>query len=102
MIICVVAIGYILVFILYFYIIKHAIAKNSFSGLKRKQRKISFTLCGIFGMIVARNFLKDWDNRTIMETTCFLCFLFSYVALLGILNIFKYQYIKKHPEILDK
>lgn len=68
--------------------------------LKKKNVKkgnVKFSACigAILGYFGARAFLKDIDQRKALELICFLCFSLSYISLLGIFNIFKYQNIEK-------
>lgn len=101
-IICVVSVGYVLMFILYGYIIKNQINKKDDYGIKNTNKGISFILFGVLGVAVARTFLNDISNRNALEILCILCFFLSYLTLIGIFNIYKYRYLMKHQEILLK
>lgn len=101
-IICVVSVGYVLMFILYGYIIKNQINKKDDYDIKNTNKGISFILFGVLGGAVARTFLNDISNRKAWEILCILCFFLSYLTLIGIFNIYKYRYLKNHQEILLK
>ena len=58
-------------------------------------------LSGACGGIAAKTFLKDADNGTAIGIVCMLSFFLSYLSLIGIVNILKYQYIMRHSEILN-
>lgn len=97
-IICVVSGGYVLAGILYTYIIKRLI-KVEYDSLKKVNGSISVILCGILGGAIGRTFLSGVGNKRAMEILCILCFFLSYLTLIGIFNIFKFQYLVKHKEI---
>lgn len=97
-----IVIGYILIILLYIYIIRKSIEKKNCSNTKKTKGGLFFTLCGIFGITVARVFLSDIDTRKAMELLCILCFFLSYLTLIGIFNIFKFQYLVKHKEMLER
>lgn len=100
--ICIAGTGYIFVGILLGYTVKQLIRKKKYSLQKGGAGAVSgCALSGILGWSVARIFLKGADNGTAMGILCMFLFFLSYLSLIGIVNIFKYQYIAKHPEILD-
>lgn len=96
-----IGIGYILVILLYSYIIRKLIEKKNYSNVKKAKGSSLLALCGVLGITVARVFLNDMDTRTAMQLLCILCFFMSYLVLLGIFNIVKFQYLTKHKEMLD-
>lgn len=100
--ICVVIGGYVLMIIFCMCIIRKYMRMKNCNGLKKANRNISFTLCGVLGMSVAKTFLQvqDIDNQQALETVCIICFFISYVCILGIFNLYKYRYLMKHKEIL--
>lgn len=57
--------------------------------------KIASSLGAILGYYGARTFLKGIGTIKALEIVCVICFLLSYLTLIGIINIFKYQYLKK-------
>ena len=99
--ICIVIIGYFVSQYLYFLVIKRHIAKNNHS-YSTKMGGTFATLGAVLGISLGRAFLKDLDQDSILVLFCSLFFLCSYLASLGIINFFKYHYVMKHPEILDK
>jgi len=94
--------GYIFVILLYRYIIKKLIENKNGSNAKKVNGRFFFILCGIFGITVARIFLNDIETRKAMELLSVFCFFLSYLTLIGIFNIFKFQYLVKHTEISDE
>ncbi len=62
---------------------------------KKAKVEISASLGAILGYYGARTFLKDIGTVKALEIVCILCFLLSYLTLIGIINIFKFQYLKK-------
>lgn len=100
--ICAVIVGYVLMTIFCMCIIRKYLRMKNCNGLKKANRNISFTLCGVLGMSVAKTFLQvqDIDNQQALETVCIICFFISYVCILGIFNLYKYRYLIKHKEIL--
>lgn len=99
--ICIVCLGYVLMSILCISIIKKEKRKKEDTSLKHTGKSISFILCGVLGGIVARIFLRDMSNQKAIEILCILCFLISYLTSIGVLNIYKFRYLIKHPEILS-
>lgn len=100
--ICIAGAGYVFMSILCVYIIRRSIKKKKYS--LRKGGAVSVSICAscaLLGRNVAKTFFKHVDNKTAMEIVCMIAFLLSYLSFIGLVNIFKYQYIKKHPEILD-
>lgn len=98
---CIAGTGYILAGILIGYFINRAIRKKQYSRKKGGRIAISSTSGALFGISFAKTFLKDMDNETATGIVCILLFFLSYLTLIGIGSIFKYQYIVSHPEILD-
>ena len=98
---CIAGTVYILTGILIGYIIKRSIGKKKYSQKKGKGTGIASYVGALCGITFAKTFLKRIDNRTAMGILCMLLFFLSYLTLMGICNIFKYQYIVTHPEILN-
>lgn len=90
--ICIASIAYILVIFLCSLLQEKILKKKS---AKRGNVKISACIGAIVGFFVARALLKDIDKRKALELISFLYFSISYISLLGIFNIFKYQHIEK-------
>lgn len=102
--ICIAIAGYVSTSILFVYIIRRSIKKKEYSLKKGGAVSVSICAsCALLGRAVAKAFFNhaDVDNNTAMGIACILAFLISYLSFGGLVNIFKYQYIKKHPEILD-
>ena len=97
---CIAGAGYILAGILIGYFINRSIRKKKYSR-KTGGIAISSTSGALFGISFAKTFLKGMDNKTATGIVCILLFFLSYLTLIGIGSIFKYQYIISHPEILD-
>lgn len=97
---CIAGTGYILASILIGYIINRSIRKKKYRR-KTGGIAISSTSGALLGISFAKTFLKDMDNETATGIVCILSFFLSYLTLIGIGSIFKYQYIVSHPEILD-
>lgn len=101
--ICIAGIGYIFAIVLWGITIKQLIKKKKYSQQKGGTGTVSLWALGgsIIGVTVGRSFLKNVDNGTAMGIICMLFFFVSYLSLIGIVNIFKYQYIVKHPEMFE-
>lgn len=98
--ICIAGAGYVFMSILCVYIIRRSIKKRKYSLKKGGAVSVSIS-CVLLGQTVAKTFFKHVDDKTAMEIVCMLAFIISYLSFIGLVNIFKYQYITKHPEILD-
>ena len=99
---CIASAGYIFVIILLSYILRQLIKKRKYSMQKGGTETVFLcVLSGACGGIVAKIFLKDADNGTAIGIVCMLSFFLSYLSLIGIVNILKYQYIVRHSKILN-
>lgn len=101
-ILCTISAGYIFAILLYSYIIRKQIKRKDCGNTKKVNEGIFFTLCGVFGITAARVLLKDMNQGKAIELLCILCFFLSYLTIVGIVGIFKYWYLMKHKELLDK
>ncbi len=90
--ICIAVMVYILIIFLCRLLQERVLKKKN---VKKGNVKFSACIGAILGYFGARAFLKDIDQRKALELICFLCFSLSYISLLGIFNIFKYQHIQK-------
>lgn len=100
--ICIAGAGYVSVIILCIYIVKRSIKKKKYS--LKKGGAVTVSVCASFALLgrtVAKTFFKHVDDKTAMGIACMIMFFISYLSFIGLVNIFKYQYIMKHPEILD-
>lgn len=88
--------GYIFTTLLIVYMAKRSMQKDKVFSIA----PIPITLSGAFGIGMARIFLQDINDKTLLKVICIICFFLSYLTLIGVFNIFKYLYIKRHPEIL--
>lgn len=99
-VICIVITGYILAGLLYKFLFVRMVTKRHFN--KRKSRvKISASVGAILGYCLARTFLKDMDTRKALVLVCILCFSLSYLTLIGIINIFRFQCLEKQNKSDD-
>lgn len=101
-VICFVCASYIPVIMLWRTILRYNMKEKKHSSVKKTIGISFFTLCGIAGMLFARTFLKNIDNKTGWVIICVCCFLLSYLSIGGIFNILKYHYIKNHQDVHDK
>ncbi|MBD5541643.1 MAG: hypothetical protein HDR00_10735 [Lachnospiraceae bacterium] len=99
---CAVSMGYLFAILLYSYIIRKLIERKECNNTKKVNGGLFFTLCGVFGIMAARVLLKDMDQGKAMELLCILCFFLSYLTIVGIVGIFKFWYLIKHKELLNK
>ena len=95
-------IGYVFAVIFWVIFINQYLKKKKYSQQKKATGSIFAWAMGgsILGAAVGRSFLKDVNSGTAEGIICMLLFFVSYLMLIGIGSIFKYQYIVKHPEML--
>lgn len=94
-VICIVGAGYVLAGLLYKFMFIKMVEGKKYTNGKKAKVEISASLGAILGYYGARTFLKDIGPVKALEIVCVLCFLLSYLTLIGIINIFKFQYLKK-------
>lgn len=92
-VICIVATGYVLAGLFYKFMFK----QMAIRGNKKKKSRVKISACvgAILGYYMARTFLNGIDTRKALELLCIICFSLSYLTLIGIINIFKFQYLEK-------
>lgn len=101
---CIAGTGYIFVMIFLGYTARMLAREKEYSSRTGPAGTVSAVLCtlsGLTGVMVGRSFLKEIDQKAALGIVCFICFFVSNLALIGVGNLFKYQYMKKHPEIID-
>ena len=86
---------YIMIFILYTGIIMYLIKKGAYKAAKKTNGRISITLFGVFGILTARILTNNISYQNILQMASICCFLFSFLALLGVFNLIKYYCLKK-------
>lgn len=94
--------GYILAIAIYGYIYYWLDKKKTYSNVKKAQGVIPVSLCAALGMIAGRVIFKDVDNNSALKIVCGLFFSLSYLVSGSVFNFYRFLYIMKHPEILDK
>ena len=101
---CIAGTGYIFVMVLLGYTVRKLAREKEYNSRTGQAGTVSAALCtlsGMTGVMVGRSFLKEIDQKAALGIVCFICFFVSNLALIGVGNLFKYLYIKKHPEIMD-
>lgn len=93
-VVCIIIAGYISAILLYIHIFKKIINEKDYKKAKRSKVGLASSLGGVFGISVART-LNNIDSRKVLELLCILCFFASCLTLIGIFNIFKFQYLDK-------
>lgn len=91
----IVGVGYVLVGLLYRLMFIKKVEGKKHINEKKAKVKISSSIGAILGYFGARPFLKGIDQRKGLELVCVICFFLSFLSLIGITNIFRFQYIEK-------
>lgn len=95
-------VGYILTIVFCGYLYKRAIKKRVYSKERNNSASASIICFVALGMVVSRTIIKNLDGNAFKAVPGVLFLLLSYATSTGIFNIYRYLYIKSHPDILDR
>lgn len=100
--ICIAGAGYVFESILLYFVIKLQIKKRNYSRKKWRAGSAYASAAGaVLGISLAKTFFKNLDSGAAWGIVCILTFIVSYLAFIGTVSLYKYQYIVKHPKLLD-